>query len=191
MKIDTATQHYERWLAKQIPLVPPDLRLKHTLMKQGGFSFFRATFYQWMQVWQDVCADLAAAPAVLAVGDLHLENFGTWRDREGRLIWGVNDFDEAYPLPYTNDLVRLAVSAKLAIKTEHLAIKPRDAYDAILTGYTEGLRSGGQPFVLAEHHQWLRDIATQQTARPSRVLAKNGGPAACEGGHSSKCQGGS
>ena len=36
-------------------------------------------------------------PAVLAVGDLHTENFGTWRDAEGRLIWGINDFDEAFP----------------------------------------------------------------------------------------------
>ena len=44
------------------------------------------------------------------VGDLHVENFGTWRDVEGRLVWGVNDFDEAYALPYTNDLVRLVAS---------------------------------------------------------------------------------
>ena len=34
--------------------------------------------------------------------------YGTWRDTEGRLVWGINDFDEAYPSPYTNDLVRLA-----------------------------------------------------------------------------------
>jgi hypothetical protein len=160
MKIDQATQDYERWLARQIPLVHSDLRLKHILMKGSGFSFLRATFYRWMQVWPDVCADLVATPVLRAIGDLHVENFGTWRDIEGRLIWGINDFDEAYPLPYTNDLVRLAVSVKLAIKAEHLAIKPGDAYDAILTGYTEGVKSGGQPFVLSEHHQWLRDIAT-------------------------------
>ena len=106
--------------------------------------------------------------------DLHLENFGTWRDTEGRLIWGINDFDEAYPLPYTNDLVRLAVSANLAIKSEHLAIKPRVAYDAILTDYTEGLKSGGQPFVLAEQHQWLRDIATNTLRDPVRFWLKMG-----------------
>jgi hypothetical protein len=47
----------------------------------------------------------------MAVGDLHLENFGIWRDAEGRLVWGVNDFDEAHPMAFTNDLVRLAVSA--------------------------------------------------------------------------------
>jgi len=44
---------------------------------------------------------------VLAVGDLDLENFGTWCDSLGRLAWGINDFDEAFPLPYTHDLVRL------------------------------------------------------------------------------------
>ena len=127
-----------------------------------------------MQVWPNICAEVVTAPEVLAVGDLHLENFGTWRDTEGRLIWGINDFDEAYPLPYTNDLVRLAVCAKLAIKAEHLAIKPRVAYDAILTGYTEGLKSGGQPFVLAEQHQWLRDIATNKLRDPVRFWLKMG-----------------
>jgi hypothetical protein len=166
MKIDQATHDYEKWLAKQIPLVATDLRLKHTLMKRSGFSFLRATFYRWMQVWPEVCADLIAAPVLRGIGDLHVENFGTWRDSEGRLIWGINDFDEAYPLPYTNDLVRLAVSAKLAVKAEDFTIKPRDAYDAILTGYTEGLKAGGQPFVLSEHHLWLRDIATNALRDP-------------------------
>ena len=42
------------------------------------------------------------------------ENFGTWRDAEGRLIWGVNDFDEAARMPYALDIVRLATSAVLA-----------------------------------------------------------------------------
>ena len=168
MKIQTATKQYETWLGSQIPLVRADLVLKHTSMKRDAFSFLRATFYRWTQVWSQVCADLGNAPLVLAVGDLHVENFGTWRDSEGRLIWGINDFDEAYHLPYTNDLVRLAVSAKFAINAKHLAIKANAAYDAILTGYTEGLQSGGQPFVLSEHHQWLRDIATSKLRDPAR-----------------------
>ena len=54
---------------------------------------------------------------MLGVGDLHVENFGTWRDIEGRLVWGINDFDEVWRLPYTVDLVRLAASAHLAIKS--------------------------------------------------------------------------
>ena len=172
--ITTVTREYETWLATYTTPVKADLALKNLLMKRDTFSFFRATFYRWMQVWPNVCAEMVTAPNVLSVGDLHLENFGTWRDTEGRLIWGINDFDEAYPLPYTNDLVRLAVSAKLAIKAEHLAIKPWVAYDAILTGYTEGLQSGGQPFVLAEQHQWLRDIATNTLRDPVRFWLKMG-----------------
>jgi len=125
-----------------------------------------------MQVWPEVCVDLVAAPMLRAIGDLHVENFGTWRDSEGRLIWGINDFDEAYPLPYSNDLVRLAVSATLASETKHLAITLKDACEAILTGYMEGLKSGGQPFVLSEHHQWLRDIATNKLRDPVKYWQK-------------------
>ena len=165
MKIHRATRLYELWLAKQT-LRAQRPRPQTRLMKRDAFSFFRATFYRWMQVWPEVCADLVTAPVVRAVGDLHVENFGTWRDSEGRLIWGINDFDEAYPLPYTIDLVRLAVSATLAIKTTRLTIKPTEAYDAIFTGYTEGLKSGGRPFVLAEQHRWLRDIATNALRDP-------------------------
>ena len=64
------------------------------------------------------------SPEVLAVGDLHVENFGTWRDIEGRLIWGINDFDEVGRMPYTIDLVRLAASAHIAIDTEQLQDRP-------------------------------------------------------------------
>jgi hypothetical protein len=172
MKIDQATQDYEQWLARQITLVPADLPLKHSFMQRSAFSFLRATFYRWVQVWPEVCAGLVATPALLATGDLHVENFGTWRDSEGRLVWGINDFDEACSLPYTSDLVRLAVSAKLAVAAEHLRIKPKDACEAILTGYREGLESGGRPFVLSERHRWLRDIATNSLRDPAGFWQK-------------------
>jgi len=139
MKIDRATQRYEQWLAQRMPLMSSDVRCKHAVMKRDAVSFLRATFYRWMQVWPEVCGELAEAPPVLAVGDVHVENFGTWRDQEGRLIWGINDFDEAYTLPYTHDLVRLAVSATLAFEADHLGMKLKDACDAILTGYMEGV----------------------------------------------------
>ena len=119
MNIKKATEAYEAWLGKQLPLLPADLRLKHQRMAESPFPFLRATFYRWAQLWPQVCPELKTAPAVLGVGDLHVENFGTWRDREGRLTWGINDFDEACPLPYPNDLVRLAVSALLAVNENH------------------------------------------------------------------------
>src|SRR6266478_772748 len=78
------TQKYEGWLGERIPLLQADLDRKHTLMREGPFPFLRATFYRWAQTWPELCPGPAAAPVVMAVGDLHVENFGTWRDSEGR-----------------------------------------------------------------------------------------------------------
>jgi len=166
MNIAKSTTRYEEWLRRHTQVVEPDLRLKHQRMNENMFMFLRATFYRWVQIWPEICSDLAKAPQVLAVGDLHVENFGTWRDIEGRLVWGVNDFDEAHSMSYANDLVRLAVSAHLAINENHLSIHRKDACEAILEGYQESLKEGGRPFVLGEHNQWLRDIAENELRDP-------------------------
>src|SRR5213596_317386 len=116
MNIVKATRRFEEWLRRRTAIVGPDLRTQHKHMAEAAFPFLRATFHRWIQVWPGVCSDLAKAPKLLAVGDLHIENFGTWRDAEGRLIWGVNDFDEAYPMKYMTDLVRLGTSAWFALQ---------------------------------------------------------------------------
>jgi hypothetical protein len=172
MNVVKATRHFETWLAQRISIDQKDLRLKHSNMKADVFMFLRATYYRWAQIWPQVCPDLAHAPQVLAVGDLHIENFGTWRDVEGRLIWGVNDFDEAWPMAYTIDLVRLAVSAHLAVEAGHLPLKREDICGAILEGYREALQEKGCAFVLGEKHQWLRRIAEGELRDPVRFWQK-------------------
>jgi hypothetical protein len=172
MNITKATRRFEEWLGQHTSLVKPDIRLKHQRMAEAPFLFMRATFYRWMQVWPEICSPLAKAPKVLAVGDLHVENFGTWRDLEGRLVWGVNDFDEAAVLPYTVDLVRLATSAALAIEQERLALRAKDACAAILDGYRESLVENGRPFVLEEENKWLRTIATGELRDPVHFWQK-------------------
>jgi hypothetical protein len=172
VNIVKSTRNFEGWLGSHTSLVGRDLRLKHRHMAEAVFPFLRATFYRWMQVFPKVCGDVAKAPELLAVGDLHIENFGTWRDLEGRLIWGVNDFDEAAMLPYSNDLVRLATSALLAIEGGHLALKIKDTCTAILDGYRESLGKGGLPFVLEEQNKWLRQIATSELRDPVHFWKK-------------------
>jgi hypothetical protein len=172
MNIHQATADYETWLARELTLIDADLALKHTNMAADPFSFFRATFYRWVQLWKEWNSDLTKAPEVLAVGDLHVENFGTWRDIEGRLIWGINDFDEAAQMPYTLDLVRLAASARLASKLCQLTIGSKEACDALLLGYQEGLAATGSPFVLAEHHKWLRAMAISSLRDPEHFWTK-------------------
>jgi Uncharacterized protein conserved in bacteria (DUF2252) len=161
-----ATADFERWAGRHVNLIQSDVHRKHELMAASPFPFFRATFYRWAQWWPKLCPELARAPKVLAVGDLHIENFGTWRDFEGRLIWGVNDFDEAWPAAYTVDLVRLLTSAYLAIEADHLSISRKQVREAIEQGYRDCLAKGGAPFILAEHHQWLRLLATSELRDP-------------------------
>ena len=174
MDIRQATSAYEHWLRRRMPMLDGDLRLKHQRMAESPFPFLRATFYRWVQLWPRVCPELARTARVLGIGDIHVENFGTWRDGEGRLVWGVNDFDEAWPVPYANDLVRLAVSAILAINENHLSCTAGEACDEILTGYRDGLASGGASFVLAEEHRGLRDWALSTVRDPALYWEKFG-----------------
>ena len=105
---------------------------------------------------------------MLAVGDIHLENFGTWRDDDGRLVWGVNDFDEAAEMPYLLDLVRLATSALLARPSR---ARGGDICAAILEGYGKGL-SDPRPFVLDEERAWLRELVVVPEQDRARFLAR-------------------
>ena len=156
MKIFKATRKYESWLRKELNVFEDDLALKAQLLAQDPFMFLRGTFYRWMQMFPNVCQKAADAPIVLSVGDLHAANFGTWRDARDELIWGINDFDEAALLPYTQDLIRLATSVALASQTQRLSISLAEACDAILDGYRNGLEKGGEPFVVNDERDWLR-----------------------------------
>jgi len=105
------TERYEDWLRRQVPSsrkISPSSIVAWPI--PDPFAFFRATYYRWAQVVVPQEEDVPGS-AALAIC--------TWRtsalaDNEGRLCWGVNDFDEADTLPYTADLVRLAASAAVA-----------------------------------------------------------------------------
>ena len=167
-----ATADYEAWLGGWIDMVPADLKQKHILMAKDSLAFLRATFYRWMQLWPDVCPELGDAKVVLAVGDLHIENFGTWRDAEGRLVWGVNDFDEAYELPYAVDLVRLATSALIAAKEGQLNVASDRIGGLFVEGYQTALEMGGRPHVLSGGFDWLRQIALTDLRDPKAFTEK-------------------
>jgi hypothetical protein len=168
MDIIEATRRFEAWLRRRITVVGPDLRYKHLQMRADPFLFFRATYYRWAQLWMEHCPKLARAPEVFAVGDLHIENFGTWRDAEGRLVWGVNDFDEAHPMAFPNDLARLAVSALLAARSSpHFKLNPGEVCAQLAGGYRDAIERGGAPFVLMESHPKLRRMALQDLRQPA------------------------
>jgi hypothetical protein len=155
-RFDKSLAAYERWLASELDeLWKADLKLKHEKMRESAFVFLRATYWRWAETILTICEDLATAPAVIGIGDIHLENYGVWRDQEGRLVWGINDLDEAADMPYAVDLVRLATSAMLSLAAKRRARKEISAN--ILEGYRAGLATP-RPFVLDEEHLWLRRL---------------------------------
>jgi Uncharacterized protein conserved in bacteria (DUF2252) len=168
MSFRSDNKAYEAWLARQCNVVRKDIDYKHRRMKKSPFIFLRATYFRWARKIGDWCPELMDAPQVLSVGDLHLENFGTWRDADGRLVWGVNDFDEAAMMPYVLDLVRLATSIELA---PHPAVDLADAARALLKGYREGL-DDPQPALLFEGQTWLRPYAEPAPGEPEKFWNK-------------------
>jgi uncharacterized protein DUF2252 len=153
---------FETWLREQCAVVDRDLKAKHKKMASSAFSFLRCTFFQWAMTIEALCPNLSGTTPVRSVGDLHVENFGTWRDLEGRLVWGVNDFDEAAVIPFAFDLVRLATSAQLAPDQQ---ISHREAAEAILDGYRHGLQAP-RPTLLDEQETWMRAfVACSDEAR--------------------------
>jgi len=166
-----SARQYEDWLKAQLhgDVVEQDLAKKHDKMRESPFVFLRATYWRWAETILCVCPDLADGTQVLAVGDIHLENYGTWRDVDGRLAWGVNDFDEAAEMPYGLDLVRLAASALLGGGKRGLT--DEEICAAILDGYRQGLQAP-RPVVLDRDTQWLRELVVVSEAERAKFWKK-------------------
>jgi Uncharacterized protein conserved in bacteria (DUF2252) len=130
---------YERWLDERVPTVAAGRRQKHQRMRESPFAFLRGSY----PVWLVHTADAVQGQPVLAVGDLHVDNFGTWRTADGGPGWGVNDLDEATSLPFASDLIRLATSALVAEGPQ--SGNRHTIADAVLAGYRRGLESPGAP----------------------------------------------
>ena len=172
MKIFKSTRKYEKWLRKELGVFEDDLSFKAKKLAEDPSAFLRGTFYRWMQLWPAVCKKIANAPVVLSVGDLHAANFGTWRNAKDQLVWGINDFDEAAPLPYTLDLTRLATSVELASESQELQVGLEEACEAILEGYKESLESGGKAFILNEEYDWLQKAYLHNGKAPDEFWNK-------------------
>lgn len=104
---------------------PAAFRVKFRKMAASAFAFYRGTACLF---YNDLGRERHGGPyldertgRVWIHGDLHAENFGTYMDANGRLIFNVNDFDEAYVGPFTWDLKRLAASLVLIGYTKALS----------------------------------------------------------------------
>src|SRR5687768_6801232 len=94
---------------------PAAFRRKFRKMAASPFAFYRGSaclFYADVDGAADPFLDERTS-RVWIHGDLHAENFGTYMNSAGILVFNVNDFDEAYVGPFTWDLKRFAASIAL------------------------------------------------------------------------------
>uniref|UniRef100_A0AAU3H1X6 DUF2252 domain-containing protein n=1 Tax=Streptomyces sp. NBC_01401 TaxID=2903854 RepID=A0AAU3H1X6_9ACTN len=96
---------------------PAACRVSFRKMAGSAFAFYQgsaALFYADLDREQHTGAYLDERTGRVWIhGDLHAGNFGTYMDADGRLVFSVNDFDEAYVGPFTWDLKRFAASVAL------------------------------------------------------------------------------
>jgi uncharacterized protein (DUF2252 family) len=94
---------------------PKAFRGKYRKMAADPHAFYRGSaclFYADVTKAEDPWVDDQSG-SIWIHGDLHVENFGTYLNSDGRLVFDVNDFDEAYIGHFTWDLKRFAASLAL------------------------------------------------------------------------------
>ncbi len=86
---------------------------KYLKMRKNALGFFRGTchlFYQDLPL----ASSLNLAPSTWICGDLHLENFGSYKGDDRQVYFGINDFDEGILAPCLWDVSHLVTSIFLA-----------------------------------------------------------------------------
>jgi uncharacterized protein (DUF2252 family) len=116
--------------------------LKFARLRQDPFAFFRGTNHLFLGHLGRT-AELRNAPAAWVCGDLHLENFGTYKGDNRLCYFDINDFDEACLAPVSIDIARFVTSLHLAAPVLKWSAAGRDSVVAyFLRAYRDALLTG-------------------------------------------------
>lgn len=122
--------------------LPVPLALKYRKMAETPFGFFRGTCHLFHADWPQR-SRLNKAPLVWLNGDLHLENFGTYRSDDRLTYFDIGDFDEGGLGPATRDLMRFVASLFTAAPELGLSTKTAgDLARKFLASYVKALQDG-------------------------------------------------
>jgi uncharacterized protein (DUF2252 family) len=104
--------------------LPEYSALKYQCMAENPFRFFRGTCHLF---YEDLSRSnsLTAYPISWVCGDLHLENFGSYKGDNRLVYFDLNDFDESILAPATWEVARMVTSIFTGF--ESLGIKKKEA----------------------------------------------------------------
>jgi len=156
--------------------VPELVPIRYGRMLVSPFTFYRGAAAV-------MAADLAATPTsgltVQLCGDAHLSNFGLFASPERRLLFDINDFDEAHPGPWEWDVKRLAASLEVAARQNGFNDKQRRKVQlATVRRYQEAMSQFADMHELdlwyasADADQLSADLVTQLKKSSRKKLDK-------------------
>ncbi len=161
----------ERIIAFNRNRLPKMVAVKYKFMRENLFRFFRGTchlFYEDLAKKQS----FPGGPSGWICGDLHLENFGSYRSSNDQVYFDLNDFDEAILAPVTWEAVRLVTS--IFIGFESLAIEGEKALKMgklFLKTYTATLLNGKPDYMESAMAQGIIcDFLTKVGRRKQRII---------------------
>jgi uncharacterized protein (DUF2252 family) len=121
---------------------PQLVQIKYQKMRDNSFAFLRGTCHLFYDDEAGL-APLNPAPLAWSCGDLHPDNFGSYKGDNRLAYFDVNDFDEAVLAPCTWDPARLATAVLVGAPLVNVAQPQAEALAALfLRTYVERLTQG-------------------------------------------------
>ncbi|MGA2727145.1 MAG: DUF2252 domain-containing protein [Terracidiphilus sp.] len=154
--------------------LPALIKLKHQMMAQSPFIYFRGAA-------PVMAADLALVPNTGIVaqlcGDAHVRNLGAFAAQDGRLVFDINDFDEAIRGPFEWDLKRMATSLVLAGReARHKEASARIAAQQCLERYCEQMRAFAEMPMLEAARFQVHRLGSVQPVHEALLKAERATP---------------
>lgn len=144
-------------------------------MLQSPFAFFRGTA---AFMAHDLSTNARCGTHIVACGDAHISNFGLFASPERRVLFDLNDFDEASLAPWEWDVKRLATSVVVGGRDNGLTEEQcREAAVSAVRGYRRALRRLHTRTALERYYfrvetDWLEQVATSEAQKLIRTSVK-------------------
>ena len=152
-------------------LLKDSLAIKYKRIAENEFRFFRGTCHLF---YEDLSKkyDLPASPLSWICGDLHIENFGSFKGNNRLVYFDLNDFGEAILAPALWEIARMTTSIFVAF--DSLQVDPANAEKIaalFLETYSAILKKGKALYIEPQIAKGIvQDFLTTVAERKQKAL---------------------
>lgn len=179
--MSTVAERIKQFNSNHLPVYTA---FKYRAMAKDAFIFYRGTAHLF---YNDLlhANTLPASPLAWICGDLHIENFGSYKGDNRLVYFDINDFDESQLAPVSFDLVRMATSIIVAltvmgatpVEAKNMALLFLKTYSAVLakgrSRYIEPQTASGivRSFLLKVSERRQKELVKERTVKKMGQLA--------------------